>query len=114
LNLLDQILLKLATKTSILEASARIFFSKKYNKESSSLSNVYVVMISKECKMEENIGTTLFISSLRTCTTTTRRRKGGREGRKGRRQEGRSLTRMSKEKNETHRDTTVNWNRTSR
>jgi hypothetical protein len=37
-------------------------------------------MISKECKMEENIGTTLFISSLRTCTTTTRRRKGGREG----------------------------------
>lgn len=40
-------------------------------------------MISKECKMEENIGTTLFISSLRTCTTTIRRRKGGREGRKG-------------------------------
>jgi hypothetical protein len=94
LNLLDQILLKLATKTLILEASARIFFSKKYNKESPSLSNVYVVMISKECNMEENIGTTLLISSLRTCTTKTRHRKGGREGGregrgKGRRQEGR-------------------------
>jgi hypothetical protein len=74
----------------ILEACARIFFSKKYNKESSSLSNVYVVIISKECKMEKNIGTTLLISSLRTCTTTTRCKKGGREGRgMGRRQEGR-------------------------
>lgn len=51
-------------------------------------------MISKECNMEENIGTTLLISSLRTCTTKTRHRKGGREGGregrgKGRRQEGR-------------------------
>ncbi len=103
LNLLDQILLKLATKTLILEAaSARIFFSKKYNKESSSLSNVYAVMISKECKMEENIGTTLLISSLTTCTTKTRRREGGRAGKgMGRRQEGRkegrSSTRVSRE-----------------
>jgi hypothetical protein len=61
-------------------------------------------MISKECKMEENIGTTLLISSLRTCTTMTRRRKGCEEGgREEGRKEGRSLTRMSKEKNKTLR-----------
>jgi hypothetical protein len=100
--------LKLATKTLILEASARIFFSsKKYNKESSSLSNVYVVMISKECKMEENIGSTLLIlfsQNLHHNDQMQKGREGGQEGGwEEARKEGRSSTRMSKEKNKTHR-----------